>query len=118
MFPSFNPAGAGSATATVTVARCDSNNVIEKSSNDNRKGDAERFSRLFDRLVWFTRVWGVLTSIGEYFLCYCERVFLLKFLNRKLHKLYTLKMYINNYILHFILMLQCGMFWFRCRRIW
>lgn len=65
MFPSFSPAGAGSTTATVTVGRCESNNVNEKTNNDQRIGSAERFARFFDGLVSFTRVWGILTAIGE-----------------------------------------------------
>lgn len=61
MFSSFNPVIVESAVA---VPNSDANN-IEKPNNDQRKG-AERFFRFYDGLVSFTKVWGILTAIGEY----------------------------------------------------
>lgn len=65
MIPSFNPAGAGSTAATVTVTRCDTINGLEKTDIDHRTGGTRRISRIFDGIVSFTKVWGVLTAIGK-----------------------------------------------------
>lgn len=65
MFSSFIPPGTDTAAAAITVTRCDSNTMNEKTNNDHQIRSAERFSRFFDGLVSFTRLWGILTAIGE-----------------------------------------------------